>query len=289
LSGLPLDQRPELVTLVSRSRIGNLNEQTNVRLKIHYVQADLLDTWNFDRSVTHILQLAADGSEHSYSQRASDDFVVFARRLIEWVDSLSQKPVVMHVSSGACFGYFPLNADGLQSFPSNFGLSKSWSKASFVEGRLEVERSLRQACGELKFDLKVARLYSFIGKHIKGKIQYAVPSFISMAKNSGSIRLTGDPMTIRSYLSAHDMSAWIFSALEKDQELPLLSIGSSIPVRMIDLAEFIAEQFSARVVLSDHYEIGDIYVADNARTKELLNVDETISWQQAILDLIKVY
>jgi nucleoside-diphosphate-sugar epimerase len=110
-----------------------------------------------------------------------------------------------------------------------------------------------------------------------------------MAKNSGSIRLTGDPMTIRSYLSAHDMSAWIFSALEKDQELPLLSIGSSIPVRMIDLAEFIAEQFSARVVLSDHYEIGDIYVADNARTKELLNVDETISWQQAILDLIKVY
>ena len=260
-----------------------------MRLKIHHVRADLLDKWNFDRSVTHVLQLAADGSEHSYSRRASDDFVMFTRRLIEWMDSLSQMPVVMHVSSGACFGYFPLNADGVKSFPSNIGLSKSWSKASFVEGRLEAERLLRQACAELKFDLRVARLYSFIGKHIKGKIQYAAPSFISMAKNSGSIRLMGDPMTIRSYLSAHDMSEWIFSALRTDQELPLLSIGSSIPVRMIDLAEFIAEQFSARVVLNDQYEAGDVYIADNARTRDLLKVDETISWRQAILDLIKVY
>lgn len=278
-----------MVTLVSRSRIGNLSEETNARLIIHHVQADLLDKWNFDRSVTHILQLAADGSENSYSQRASVDFVMFTRRLIEWLDTLSQMPVVMHVSSGACFGYFPLNANGVHNLPSNIAVNKNWSKASFVESRLEAERLLRQACDKFEFDLKVARLYSFIGEHIQGKIQYAVPSFISMAKNSGVIRLMGDPMTIRSYLSAHDMSEWIFSALKSNQELPLLSIGSSIPVRMIDLAEFIAKQFSSRVVVNDEYEIGDVYIADNARTKDLLKVDETISWQQAILDLIKVY
>ena len=214
---------------------------------------------------------------------------MFTRRLIEWLDTLSQMPVVMHVSSGACFGYFPLNANGVHNLPSNIAVHKNWSKASFVESRLEAERLLRQACDKFEFDLKVARLYSFIGEHIQGKIQYAVPSFISMAKNSGMIRLMGDPMTIRSYLSAHDMSEWIFSALKSNQELPLLSIGSSIPVRMIDLAEFIAKQFSSRVVVNDEYEIGDVYIADNARTKDLLKVDETISWQQAILDLIKVY
>ena len=285
LSGLPLDQRPKMVTLVSRSRIGNLSEETNARLKIHHIQADLLDKWNFDRSVTHILQLAADGSKNPYGQRASDDFIMFTRRLIEWLDTLSQKPVVMHVSSGACFGYFPLKANGVQNLPSNIGLSNNWSKAGFVEGRLQAERLLRQACDKFEFDLKVARLYSFIGEHIQGKIQYAVPSFISMAKNSGTIRLTGDPMTIRSYLSAHDMSEWIFAALRSDQELPILSIGSSISVRMIDLAEFIAKQFSASVVLSDQYEVGDMYFADNEQSKELLKVDETISWQQAILDL----
>ena len=288
MSELPLDQRPELVTLVSRSRIGNLSEETNAKLKIHHIQADLLNEWNFDPSVTHILQLAADGSGNSYSERASVDFVMFTRRLIEWLDTLSQMPVVMHVSSGACFGYFPLNANGVQNLSSNIASSKNWSKAIFVEGRLEAERLLRQACDKLKFDLKVARLYSFIGEHIREKMQYAVPSFISMAKNSGTIQLMGDPMTIRSYLSAHDMSAWIFSALKSNQELPLLSIGSSTPVRMIDLAEYIAKQFSSRVVLSDQYEIGDVYIADNERTKDLLKVDETISWQQAILDLIKV-
>lgn len=265
-----------------------MSEETNARLKIHHVQADLLDKWNFDPSVTHILQLVADGSENSYGQRASLDFVMFTRRLIEWLDTLSQMPVVMHVSSGACFGYFPLNANGVHNLPSNIAVNKNWSKASFVESRLEAESLLRQACDKFEFDLKVARLYSFIGEHIQGKFQYAVPSFISMAKNSGTIRLMGDPMTIRSYLSAHDMSGWIFSALKSNQELPLLSIGSSIPVRMIDLAEFIAKQFSSRVVVNDEYEIGDVYIADNARTKDLLKVDETISWQQAILDLIKV-
>ena len=262
-----------------------MGDEIGLNLKIVHIQADLLDEWKFDRSVTHVLQLAADGSENAYSQKASDDFVKFSLRLIEWCETLSHKPVVMHVSSGACFGYFPIMSDGARSHRTNIPSNGTWSKANFVEGRLEVERLLRQAREANKFNLQIARLYSFIGEHIREKIHYAVPSFISMAKTSGVIRLTGDPMTVRSYLSADDMSNWIFTALKSDQELPLLSIGSSIPVTMIDLAEFVAEQFSAKVVVDDHHKIGDVYVANNESTKNLLKVDETISWQQALLDL----
>ena len=256
-----------------------------MNLKINYVQADLLDEWNFDRSVTHVLQLAADGSENAYSQKAADDFVIFARRLIEWCETLSHKPVVVHASSGACFGYFPLVSDGELSRRSNTAIDETWSKANFVEGRIQAERLLRQAGDANKFDLQIARLYSFIGEHIREKIHYAVPSFVSMAKTSGVIRLTGDPKTVRSYLSAYDMSTWIVGALKSDRELPLLSIGSSIAVTLIDLAEFVAKQLSAKVVVDDHYKIGDVYIADNQLTKDLLKVDETISWQQALLDL----
>ena len=262
-----------------------MGDEIGLNLKIVHIQADLLDEWKFDRSVTHVLQLAADGSENAYSQKASDDFVMFSLRLIEWCETLSHKPVVMHVSSGACFGYFPIMSDGARSHRTNIPSNGTWSKAKFVEGRLEAERLLRQAREANKFNLQIARLYSFIGEHIREKIHYAVPSFISMAKTSGVIRLTGDPMTVRSYLSADDMSNWIFTALKSDQELPLLSIGSSVPVTMIDLAEFIAKQFSAKVVVDDHHKIGDVYVADNESTKNLLKVDETISWQQALLDL----
>lgn len=286
LSTLSLNQRPELITLVSRTEIKDLGKAIVANLRINHVQADLLDEWKFDRSVTHVLQLAADGSENAYSQKASDDFVIFTRRLIEWCDTLSQTPVVMHVSSGACFGYFPLSSTGAPNSESNNARNKVWHKTNFVEGRLEAERLLRQASDAKKFDLQIARLYSFIGGHIREKIHYAVPSFISMARNLGVIRITGDPMTVRSYLSAQDMSNWIVAALQSDLDLPLLSIGSSVPVTMIDLAEFVAKQFSAKVVIDDQYEIGDLYVADNEITKDLLKVDETISWQQALLDLI---
>ena len=287
LTTLPPNQRPELITLVSRTEIKDLGKPVLANLRINHVQADLLDEWKFDRSVTHVLQLAADGSENAYSQKASDDFVIFTRRLIEWCNTLSRTPVVMHVSSGACFGYFPLISTGAHNSESNSESDKVWHKGNFVKSRLEAERLLRQACDTKKFDLQIARLYSFIGLHIREKIHYAVPSFISMAKNSGVIRITGDPMTVRSYLSAYDMSNWIVAALKFDRDLPLLSIGSSVPVTMIDLAEFIAKQFSAKVVIDDQHKIGDVYIADNTITKDLLKVDETISWQKALLDLIR--
>jgi nucleoside-diphosphate-sugar epimerase len=283
-----LNQRPELVSLVSRSEIKDLGDLNGSNLKVNYVHADLLDKWSFDRSVTHVLQLAADGSENAYSQKASDDFVMFTRRLIEWCETLTDPPAVVHASSGACFGYIPIIPDEPASSQANSAPKEKWPKVSFVEGRLEAERLLRQAQSEKKFDLQIARLYSFIGEHIREKIHYAVPSFISMAKSSGVIALTGDPMTVRSYLSAHDMSAWIIAALQSDQELPLLSIGSSVPVTMIDLAEFVAKQFSAKVIVKDHHKVGDVYIADNELTKNLLKVDETISWQEALLDLIQV-
>jgi nucleoside-diphosphate-sugar epimerase len=288
MTTMSLDQRPELVTLVSRSEINDFGVLTDSNLEIDHVHADLLDEWSFDRSVTHVLQLAADGSENAYSQKASDDFVIFTRRLIEWCEMLSHKPVVVHASSGACFGYFPLNSDVRSNNGTSSTNNEAWSKANFVEGRLKAERLLQQAHDLNKFDLRIARLYSFIGEHIREKIHYAVPSFISMAKSSGVIRLAGDPMTVRSYLSAHDMAAWIVAALKSDQELPLLLIGSCVPVTMIDLAEFIAEQFSAKVIVNDQHKIGDLYIADNELTKDLLKVDETISWQEALLDLIKV-
>ncbi len=285
---MPLDQRPELISLASRSEILDLGDQVVANLKVRHIRADLLDKWSFDRSVTHILQLAADGSENAYSQKASDDFVLFTRRLIEWCETLLQPPVVVHASSGACFGHFPIISDVRVGRQANSTRNGEWPKANFVEGRLEAERLLRQAQGDKKFDLQIARLYSFIGEHIREKIHYAVPSFISMAKSSGVVSLTGDPMTVRSYLSAHDMSAWIVAALQADQELPLLSIGSSVPVTMIDLAEFVAKQFSAKVIVSDHLKIGDVYIADNELTKDLLKVNETISWREALLDLTQV-
>lgn len=268
------------MTLVSRKPIIDIDGDVIAKLQIKNVLADLTKPWNFDQSVTHIIQLAADGSSNAYSQRAADDFVKICQRLIEWCESLETKPVVFHASSGACSGYFPLS--------KSHNDSELWSKAEFVEGRLTAERLLQDSDKHGVLDLRIARLYSFIGKHLSDKTHYAVPSFVSMAKTDHIIRLAGNPLTTRSYMSAQEMAHWIIAAVKLDTTQSMLTIGSSVPVTMIELAEFIAENFSAEVRIENPNAVGDRYVAENSLTKKILGVEETIHWRQSLLEFISL-
>lgn len=268
------------MTLVSRSPIKGIDGNAIAKLQIRNVLADLTQPWELNRSVTHIIQLAADGSSSAYSKRAADDFVKLCQRLIEWCESLDTKPVVFHASSGACSGYFPLLKTQIES--------ESWLKSEFVEGRLAAERLLQDSDKQGVIDLRIARLYSFIGRHLSEKTHYAVPSFVSMAKMNRVIRLSGNPLTTRSYMSAQEMAHWIITAVMLDTKPSILAIGSSIPVTMIELAEFVADNFSADVRIENPNAVGDRYVADNSLTKKILGVNETISWRQSLLEFIQL-
>lgn len=250
------------------------------QMQTKMVLADLTQPWELDHSATHIIQLAADGSSSAYSKRAAVDFVQISKRLIEWCRSFEHKPIVFHASSGACFGHFPLVA---QKFDP-----KAWTKSEFVEGRLAAETLLQDSDEQGIIDLRIARLFSFIGGHLSEKMHYAVPSFVSMAQANRLIRLSGNPLTTRSYLSAHEMAHWIVTAVKLDKKQPMLAIGSSIPVTIMEVAEFIADIFSAEVQVENPDSVGDTYVADNSITKKILGVDETIHWRQSLLEFIQL-
>lgn len=280
LACLPTTERPESVTLVSRTPISGIDSDAMTKLQIKFVLADLTQPWNLDRSATHILQLAADGSSSAYSKQAAVDFVQISRGLIEWCKTFEFKPVVCHASSGACFGYFPLVAPKSDS--------KAWTKGEFVEGRLRAESLLQDSDEQGFIDLRIARLYSFVGRHLSEKTHYAVPSFVSMAQANRQIRITGNPLTTRSYLSAQEMAHWLFKAINLNNKPPILAIGSSIPVTIIEVAEYIADIFSVEVQIENSDSIGDIYVADNSLTKKILGVDETIHWRQSLLEFVQL-
>lgn len=277
---LPVIDQPELVTLVSRKPMTDDDRDLIDKLKIEVVTADLTRRWDLDRSVTHVIQLAADGSSNAYSQRAADDFVTLSQRLIEWCELLETKPVVFHASSGACYGYFPLS--------NSHSDTNLWSKAEFVVGRLTAERLLQESDERGILDLRIGRLYSFIGKHLSDKTHYAVPSFVSMAKMNRVIRLNGNPLTTRSYMSTQEMAHWIITAVKLDTAPSMLTIGSSIPVTMIELVEFVAENLSAEVRIENPNSVGDRYVAENSLTKKALGVEETTHWRQSLLEFINL-
>lgn len=285
LETLPADNLPLKVCVVSRD--GKFPEIKSLELKteVSFIAADLEQPWEFSFFATHIAHFAADGSVNAYSADASEKFLRITRNLENWSVRLNC-PTIFLASSGACFGYVPLNSEvqilgrGANNFSS--GMKTSEKKTQFIQSRIHAEESLLmlESLGEI--DLRIGRLFSFIGNSLFNKPLYAVNSFINMALSSSRIEVLGDPGTIRSYLSEYDMANWIFKSLCQKINSKYLVIGSANPVTILELANEVGVQTGTKVHLPKTFEPGDVYVANSLETQKLLNVTETISWQDAL-------
>ena len=275
LSSLPIEERPLNLGLVARNAFPQLSDELVAHTKIVRLQADLTKPWEFEYPATHIVHFAADGSASAYSKEAADGFVSMAEHLVSWSAKLAA-PTLFHASSGACFGHFSIGStDGGKE-------DLAQKKSVFVLSRLKAEENLRSAAVKGVMDLRIGRLFSFIGKHLYEKPHYAVPAFVEMAFEAKNIRLVGSPQTTRSYLSAHDMSDWIYKSLRPGVGSEILSIGSDKPVTMKELADYIAAATGSKVTLLNPTIAGDYYVANNQDTRARLLVQESASWQTSI-------
>lgn len=279
---LPPDERPKRLGLVSRNEIPKMPKNLLESTKISNIQADLAKPWIFNFSASHIIHLAADGSPTSYSTESGMNFMQIVKNLCAWLGT-QEFPIVFHASSGAAFGHVPLLKSHLEKRRTRLGFeSKIISKASFIQFRKDAENELLRVAQSGMCDLRIGRLYSFIGNHMYGKSQYAVPAFVNMALNSGTIKLAGDPHTVRSYLSAEEMSNWILNSLNLDIGSEILSIGSEKAVTLQDVAKYIAKLTDANVDLPQAYNSGDYYVANNEATIRRLQVKEAAPWETSI-------
>lgn len=285
LETLPADNLPLKVCVVSRDGKFPEIKSLELKTKVSFIAADLEQPWEFSFFATHIAHFAADGSVDAYSADASEKFLRITRNLENWSVRLNC-PTIFLASSGACFGYVPLNSEvqilgrGANNFSS--GMKTSEKKTQFIQSRIHAEESLLmlESLGEI--DLRIGRLFSFIGNSLFNKPLYAVNSFINMALSSSRIEVLGDPGTIRSYLSEYDMANWIFKSLCQKINSKYLVIGSANPVTILELANEVGAQTGTKVHLPKTFEPGDVYVANSLETQKLLNVTETISWQNAL-------
>ncbi len=291
LSELPIEELPKKIGLTSRGCNVRVPESLSEKVQIVPIYSDLRKPWDFNFQSSHIINLAGDGSANAYSPNAAINFVEITRNLAHWCRT-QDNPTVFHASSGACFGSFSLRSPQISSnnaksgFKGHFKVSEK--KKLFVESRLKAEEMLQISEESQVLKLRIGRLFSFIGTHLRDKPQYAVSSFVKMAENQKTIEILGNPNTTRSYMGIRDMAAWVLKALDPELNSNILSIGSSIPVSMINLAEFIADQSNAEIILMNPFEEADFYVADNSDTCERLRVNETEKWQDLILNYMSV-
>ena len=285
LESLPVVDLPNKICLVSRDGKFPTLEKLGQKTKLSFVMADLEEPWNFSFPATHIAHFAADGSPNAYSMTAADKFIRISKNLENWLVGLNC-PTLFFASSGACFGSVPLATEGLEITQGIGELTSrnrlDQQKVQLIRSRLQAEDSLLNLDSSGQIDLRIGRLFSFIGNSLFNKPQYAVNSFIEMGLSGSDIQINGDPMTVRSYLSEYDMAHWIYKSISKNIEIDYLVIGSAQPVTILELANEIGAQTGMKVKLPKSYAPGDIYVANSVGTQALLGVTETISWQNAL-------
>jgi nucleoside-diphosphate-sugar epimerase len=239
---------------------------------------DLTQKWKFDQEVSHIINLAADGSRSSYSTTANNTFTSIVTNLVLWVSTFQKSPRIFHASSGACSGIRPLS-ESSASFNE---------KSSFAQNRLDAELDLKKASSDFGFELSIGRLFTFAGTHLLAKDQYAITNFIKSAITNNSIEFIGDPNTVRSYLHQDAMANWILQALICKKTYTDLEIGSSEMVTLRELAEFIAHKTSSSIYFPTDPHQGDVYLPNNQETKDKLGVTEGKNWKIAVEEMLSV-
>lgn len=266
---------PNELLLVTRKGL-DFELPLNLRGVSTVLDQDLTQKWKFDKKVSHVINLAADGSKSPYSTAANDTFTSIVTNLVSWISTFQKSPRIFHASSGACSGFRPISNS---SEASN-------TKSSFSQNRLEAELILKKASSDFGFELSIGRLFTFSGVHLLKKGQYAISDFIKSAIATNAIKISGDPNTVRSYLHQDAMANWILQALVCKQPHTNLEIGSSESVTLRELAEFIAQETSAVISFPTEPNHGDVYLPNNQETKDKLGVIEGVNWKIAVQEMI---
>lgn len=276
LGSLEQENLPSEILLVTRNGL-NLDLPSGLRDITRVVIQDLTEPWNIPYKCSHVINLAADGTHAPYSKEASDAFVLIGRNLINWIESLDCQVNLFHASSGACFDH-----DGSNS--SEYLLKE---KGDFVKSRIQVEEDLTKELSGSDLRLSIGRLFTFSGKLLLQKDQYAITEFIKTGLLERHIQVKGNRDTVRSYLHEDAMAHWILRATIHPVGFNPLQIGSSEAVTMQQLAEFVAEKTAAKVTYAHTSEAPDIYLPNNEDTRSSLGVDEGTTWKIAVQEMIE--
>lgn len=273
ISNQQQDKHPKQIFLLSRTN-SDLNYPKNLNIK--WVKHDLGNPWKFD-DLPHnldIIHLAADGSPTAYSKDSTRNYLQISKNLSTWIKT-NEFRSIFFASSGACSKYEPLPGTPIDN-----------KKQIFVNGRIEAENIFLNSISERGIPYSIGRLYTFIGRRILSKKQYAVSEFIHSAVNKREVVIRSNPNTVRSYLSESDMAKWILTSVEKDHPINRIQIGSKKAVTIIELASKICDLTGATLKIEPKNEFGDIYLPDTDETCAILGVKEELAWENSLSDVV---
>ena len=152
----------------------------------------------------------------------------------------------IYLSSGAVYNdsyKYKTEKDSIQCIES--------SNSDYIKSKLISEKYVINFCLEKNISYNILRLFTFAGKEIVKRKEFAICDFIKSACENKVIRLS-NPFLIRSYLHQDDLAEMILKASFINYwQNDTINIGSPHAVSLLDVAKEIADISESKVFLSE--------------------------------------
>ena len=188
---------------------------------------------------THIIHAATDTSATAGqdSLTLADTIVRGSARVLEFALTGGVRRM-LYVSSGAVYGPQP---PSLERMPESFEGAPLALDAASVYG--QAKRLAEQLClGEASADFApvIARAFAFVGPGLPLDGHFAIGNFIADAVAGRPIQIKGSGETVRSYLYAGDLAAWLLMLLAHAPPRSVYNVGSDQAYALRDVAARVA-------------------------------------------------
>lgn len=249
------------------------------------------DLGTFD-GIIHAATPASAELLRSDPQLMLDTIVEGGKAVLELAARSGEIPFLF-TSSGAVYGRLP---------ETLLGVEETYESApdqleplnAYQEGKRIGEQQCALAAQSFGLKPKIARIFAQVGPYLPLDIHYAMGNFIKDALEGRTIRIQGDGTTVRSYMYAADMTAWLLGIFVRGAPLRAYNVGAELAVSIADLAERVAEiaPQTLTVEIMQKHDTNrplDRYVPSNRRAREELGLAEWTPLAEGIERTIAFY
>lgn len=232
-----------------------------------------------------VIHAATESPTKNSSENPSGSFeadLTATRRVLDFARHAGTRRLLF-TSSGAIYGPQPRN---LAAIPEDYSGAPATTDENSAYG--QAKRASEFLCTkyarQFGFDALFARLFAFVGPHLPLE-GYAVGNFLRDAMNSRTIRIESDGSTVRSYLYAADMAAWLWTILLKGKSAHPYNVGSPHAITVRELAQTVAKINGGNLKVEIVNRPGipaTRYVPDVSRAQNELGLQPHISLQEGL-------
>ncbi len=253
------------IIIISRKR-----KKIKSSIKISYIVKNIKDIKRIP--LTDYVIYAANSKNNLENLKGINNFVSL-------LTEKHKKSKILFTSSGAVYGSRnykkKFREKDLVSFKkvSTFkGYKKEYAKSKII-----IEKKFKEL-GENGFNVSIARLFTFVGKRILTRNDFAITNLVKQAQNPKTkyLLLNSSKNVYRGYMHSEDLIRWIIKILiNSNSKCEIYNVGSDEAITIKQLANLISKKFKKKISIKNKKiskDSIDYYVPSVSKIKKELNL-----------------